>query len=134
MTITYKDDKSFQAEELAGLFNAVGWSSGRHPLKLQAALLGSHRVRSAWDGQRLIGLINVLADGCMTAYIHFLLVSPEYQRHGIGGKLLQDLLTEYKDYLKIFLVADHDNEGFYQRFGFRKREGIFPVYITSLDD
>jgi ribosomal protein S18 acetylase RimI-like enzyme len=134
MTITYKDDKSFRAEELAGLFDAVGWSSGRHPLKLQAALLGSHRVRSAWDGERLVGLINVLADGCMTAYIHFLLVRPEYQQLGIGRKLLEDMLTEYKDYLKIFLVADRVSEGFYKKYGFHRREGIFPVYITSLED
>jgi ribosomal protein S18 acetylase RimI-like enzyme len=49
----------------------------------------SSSVFSAWDGQKLIGLINVLDDGIMTAYIHYLLIMPEYQHIGIGKELIE---------------------------------------------
>ena len=41
------------------------------------------------DGKTLVGLINVLDDGNMTAYIPFLLVDPAYQGKGIGKRLLK---------------------------------------------
>lgn len=43
-------------------------------------------VISAWDGRKLIGLAGVLDDGELTAYIHYLLIRPEYQRRGIGRR------------------------------------------------
>jgi hypothetical protein len=56
----YKDTKDFTAQELQELFLSVGWSSGRYPDKLAAAMTNSPTVFSAWDGEKLIGLINVL--------------------------------------------------------------------------
>ena len=41
-------------------------------------------VYSAWDGEKLVGLISVMDDGIMTAHIHYLLVDPDYQYNGIG--------------------------------------------------
>ena len=38
MTITYKDTKEFNAQELQDLFLSVHWSSGYHPEKLVIAL------------------------------------------------------------------------------------------------
>ena len=40
------------------------------------AMANSDTVFSAWDGDALIGLINVLDDGVMNAYVHYLLVAP----------------------------------------------------------
>ena len=34
---------------------------------------------SAWDENRLAGLVAVMDDGTMTAYVHYLLVYPRYQ-------------------------------------------------------
>ncbi len=44
-------------------------------------------VYSAWDGEKLVGLISVMDDGIMTAYIHYLLVDPDYQYNGIGKRI-----------------------------------------------
>jgi len=62
----------------------------------------SGSVFTAWDGNKLIGLINVLDDGVMTAYIHYLLVDPDYQNRGIGRRLVQLVLEEYRDFLQLF--------------------------------
>jgi hypothetical protein len=52
--------------------------SGNYPDKLKKAIKNSDKVYSAWDKDKLIGLINSLSYGVMTAYFHYLLVRAEY--------------------------------------------------------
>ena len=40
--------------------------------------MGSSTVFSAWDGDRLVGLVRVIDDTEMVAYMHYVLVDPEY--------------------------------------------------------
>lgn len=40
--------------------------------------MGSSTVISAWDGDRLAGLARVIDDGEMLAYMHWVLVNPNY--------------------------------------------------------
>ena len=122
MAIEYKDTKDFTAEELKRLFLSVKWSSGAYPERLVVALRNSDTVFSAWDGDRLIGLINVLDDSIMTAYIHYLLVDPEYQGQGIGKELTRMTLEKYKEYLRILLISYEDGVAFYESLGFKTRQ------------
>ena len=71
MNITYREGKSFQPQELKDLFLSVQWSSAQYPEKryIVKAMANSDTVFSAWDGDTLIGLINVLDDGVMNAYV-----------------------------------------------------------------
>lgn len=134
MNITYREGKSFQPQELKDLFLSVQWSSAQYPEKLVMAMANSDTVFSAWNGDTLIGLINVLDDGVMNAYVHYLLVNPEYQGHGVGKKLLQMVKESYQDYLKILLVSYADGVEFYRRCGFRDEGDTVPMYLTSLSD
>ncbi|MDH7526523.1 MAG: hypothetical protein QHH10_14605 [Peptococcaceae bacterium] len=74
MEITYKSTKEFNKDELKDLFLSVNWSSGHYPEKLVIAMKNSGSVFSAWDNDKLVGLINALDDGVMTAYVHYLLI------------------------------------------------------------
>lgn len=77
--ICYTSEKSFSADQAKKLFLSVGWISGRYPQRLYRALMGSSLVVTAWDGERLVGLIRALDDGELTAYVHYALVDPAYQ-------------------------------------------------------
>lgn len=132
MEIAYRDTKEFEAKALEDLFLSVEWSSGHYPDKLVAAMRHSATVFSAWEGEKLVGLANVLDDGVMTAYVHYLLVNPACQGKGIGRQLLEMVKDKYKDYLRIVLVAYNDGAGFYEQCGFVRSEGACPMYITSL--
>ena len=132
MDIVYKDTKEFIPEELRELFLSVEWSSGHFPEKLAVAMQNSSTVFSAWDGEKLIGLINVLDDGVMTAYIHYLLVNPEYQGKGIGKELVRLVTEKYKDYLRIVLIAYDKEIEFYRHCGFEPGTEKSPMFITSL--
>ena len=130
--ITYKSKKNFGAEELEKLFLSVQWESGQFPEKLVTAMQNSGAVFSAWDGDRLIGLINALDDGALTAYVHYLLVNPEHQGKGIGKELLRLVAEKYKDYLYIILISYDKEVSFYQNCGFSKADGTTPMAITAL--
>ena len=88
MNITYKETKEFNRNELEELFLSVGWLSGRYPERLVKALKQSSTVITAWDGERLVGLIRALDDGEMMAFAHYLLVHPDYQGNGIAARLV----------------------------------------------
>ena len=132
MNIEYKDIHDFRQEDLQSLFLSVDWSSGHFPEKLVIALKNFETVFTAWDGDRLVGLICAMDDGIMTAYVHYLLVRPEYQHAGIGKRLVEKIKTAYKDYLRIVLVAYNDEAGFYESCGFEKAGDSSPMFITEL--
>ncbi len=130
--IEYKDIHEFSAEDLRDLFLSVEWSSGHFPEKLQIAMRNFETVISAWDGYKLVGMICAMDDGIMTAYIHYLLVRPEYQAKGIGKVLVTKVKEIYDDYLRIVIVGYDDEVGFYESCGFEKAEDASPLFITDL--
>ena len=119
MAITYKDTKNFTAAQLERLFLSVDWESGHYPEKLVAAMQHSDAVYSAWDGDRLVGLVRGLDDGETVAFLHYLLVDPAYQGQHIGRELMERILKNYGHMLHIKIMpSDPETIPFYQRFGF----------------
>ncbi len=132
MNIKYKTTKDFTNAELEDLFLSVQWSSGKYPDKLVVALKNSDSVISAWDGHNLIGLMNALSDGIMTAYFHYLLVKPDYQSKGVGKNLVQRMLENYKNYARKIVIAYDKEINFYKKCGFSVGEKTSPMFITYL--
>ena len=128
--IEYKQIKDFDSDQLQELFLSVEWFSGNFPEKLQTALHNSSKVISAWDGNKLVGLIRGLDDGIWQATIDCLLVNPAYQGRGIASTLLKYLLNEYSDFLYIDVVPDEKkNVSFYEKHGFEIMEEGTPLQI-----
>lgn len=132
MNITYKDTHDFTAEQLKDLFLSVDWSSGHYPEKLTTAMKNFETVYSAWDGEKLVGMICAMDDGVMTAYVHYLLIRPEYQGKAIGRRLVEMIKEKYADYLRIVCIAYDTELSFYENCGFKKSEVSSPMFITSL--
>jgi GNAT superfamily N-acetyltransferase len=132
MEIQYANTKEFDKAQLQDLFLSVQWSSGNYPDQLQVAMRNSDKVISAWDGDQLVGLVNALSDGIMTAYFHYLLVRPEYQSKGIGEQLMSRMLNNYKDYARKVLIAYDKEIPFYQKCGFEIGQDKTPMFVTYL--
>lgn len=132
MIINYRSIKEISKEDLYELFKSVEWESAKYPIELEQAIKNSHRVISAWEGEKLVGLINSLSDGVITAYFHYMLVRPEYQRRGIGKKLVNIMLEEYPNYrTKVLISYDYATE-FYKSCGFKKEQGSAPFFISDM--
>lgn len=132
MSIVYKSIQEIDAKALKELFLSVEWSSGNYPEKLAIAMKNYGSVFTAWDEEKLVGLISSMDDGIMTAYVHYLLVHPDYQGKGIGKHLVKMTTEHYKDYLRIVLVAYDKELEFYKHCGFKIGEAKTPMFITSL--
>lgn len=132
MNIEYKDVRLFERKELERLFLSVEWSSGHFPEKLVVAMRNFDTVFSAWDGDKLVGMICAMDDGIMNAYVHYLLVDPEYQGKTIGRTLVKMVKDKYQEYMRIVVVAYDDELRFYQACGFEKSNNASPMFITSL--
>lgn len=131
--IEYSVKKDYEEQQLRELFTSVGWISANYSQRLVRALSQSDTVISAWDGSKLVGLINAIDDGELTAYAHYLLVRPEYQNMKIGSNLITKLKKIYEGYLYLILTAENENLlPFYQKMGFNVVEGALPMVLQTL--
>lgn len=114
--------EGIRSNQLEGFF--VGWprrpSADRH-LEI---LRGSAHVWLAMDGERCIGFINAVSDGCFSAFIPMLEVLPEHQGKGIGKELVRRMISTCERYYSVDLVCDPDWESFYRPLGFRVLSGM----------
>ena len=121
MKIEYKQIKDFNAADLQRLFLSVSWESGNYPEKLVRAMHNSTHVISAWDGSKLVGLVRALDDGETVAFLHYLLVDPDYQGHHIGDELMKRIMQCFENLLYVKVMpSDSKNIPFYERYGFRQ--------------
>ena len=132
MNIEYKDIHEFESAELERLFLSVDWSSGHFPDKLVVAMQNFKTVFSAWDEGKLVGMVCAMDDGIMNAYVHYLLVDPDYHGKTIGRTLVNMVKEKYKDYMRVVVVAYDDELHFYEDCGFKKSDKCSPMFISSL--
>ena len=133
--IKYTEEKTFTQGQLQELFKSVGWISAEYPQRLHKALMNSQTVLTAWDGERLVGLARVLDDSELVAFVHYVLVHPEYQGQKIAGNMVEYIRDKYKNYLYIEgMPEDSKNVAFYERHGFHVMEGGTPIQICNFSD
>lgn len=132
--IDYTDDlASVREDMLHGFF--VGWprqpSAGQH----LSVLRGSYRSVVAIDDEDdlVVGFVNMISDGVLTAFIPWLEVLPEYQGQGIGGELMHRILDGTKRFYSVDLVCDAALVPYYARFGMRGASSALLRHPAALD-
>jgi len=112
MNISYSTDRAVADSDLRRLYASVGWSLYLEKNRDLALLLpGCHLVLSAWDGDKLVGLIRTVGDGISIEYIQDILVDPGYQGCGIGSRLLEWVLEQSNDCYQVILTTDAGDTG-----------------------
>lgn len=133
MEIIYRETKEFTPDQLERLFLSVKWESGKYPDRLAEGMRNSSHVISAWDGDKLVGLVRGLDDGTTVAFLHYLLVDPDYQGQHIGEGLMQRILAKYEHHLYVKIMpSDPKTIPFYEKFGFRQFDRYCAMTISRL--
>ena len=123
--ITYTTDiTSVTAEMLDGGF-FVGWPNPPSPATHLRILQGSYLAWLAIDTttNKVVGFINAVSDGVLSAYIPLLEVLPEYQGKGIGRQLVAKAMDSLKHLYMIDVLCDENVLDFYTRCGMHKATG-----------
>jgi ribosomal protein S18 acetylase RimI-like enzyme len=107
--------------QLQALFNrGAFWAQNRCLEDLQIAIANSEPVISAWDDNCLIGFARATSDGIYRATIWDVVIDPDYQRMGLGRKLVETVLAHprMQRVERIYLTTTHQ-QSFYERIGFQ---------------
>ncbi len=105
------------------LYTAVGWGDGTsydHE-QIESALERTSFVVYATDQDKnLLGFARAFSDDIFYTSLAEIIVSPQYQRRGIGRALLEAVIERYAG-TAIYLEALAGREDFFLRCGFDKK-------------
>ena len=90
----------------------------------------STHVVSAWDGNKLVGLVRALDDGETVAFLHYLLVDPAYQGQHIGDELMKRVMAFFENHLYVKIMpSDSKTISFYERYGFQQYDNYSAMVL-----
>lgn len=122
MIINLKFTKDIEVDYVEKLYSDAGWTNYTNDMtKLMRGIENSLDVISAWDRDKLIGLVRTIGDKETIIYIQDILVLKDYKRQGIGRYLMQQILDKYQDVRQIILLTDTELEQicFYESMGLK---------------
>ncbi|GGM01252.1 GNAT family N-acetyltransferase [Deinococcus aerophilus] len=103
------------AAQLTGFFE--GWPQPPTPDTLHRLLSGSSHIVLAVQDRQVIGFVNAVSDGVLSAYIPLLEVRAGWRGQGLGTRLMEHLLAQLGGLYTIDTACDDELVPFYARFG-----------------
>ena len=119
-----EDDKQLNSSLFIPFVNKI-WPGNYDMDKTQLALSKTINI-TAYDDGTLVGCLRILSDGYYFGTITELLVLPEYQKRGIGSRLLQ--LAKRDTPTMLYFGAQPGVELFYEKNGCQRS---LPAYIID---
>ena len=110
-------------------YNELRLSVGFRPItegQAQRGLEHTTFLTAVRDGDRIVAMGRMLFDFGYTAYLGDIIVRPEYQKQGIGKRIVENLIdrtmdSAYEDeWIMFILVAARNKEAFYEKLGFQR--------------
>ena len=121
MDIDYRDDAAITVEQVIGLYRRSTLGERRpvdRPDIFADMLKHADLIITAWHGDRLVGISRTLTDFSYVAYLADLAVAIDYQRQGIGKRLVEETKRHLARECMIVLLAAPDANDYYPRLGF----------------
>lgn len=128
MNIVYRSDIYPATEEIIDLYDSAGLkrpTDDKHRIAKMYA--NSNLVISAWDGDLLIGIARSLTDFCYCCYLSDLAVRMEYQRSGIGRRLMEITREQITPQSMMLLLSAPTAMEYYPKAGLEKVENGFII-------
>jgi ribosomal protein S18 acetylase RimI-like enzyme len=123
--INFSDSiSSVSPENLNGFF--VDWPNPPGPETHLRILHNSTVVILAQESTtgQVVGFINAISDGILSAYIPLLEVLPAYQGRGIGKELLRRMLEKLQNLYMVDVLCDAEMQSFYAAAGMQPGIGM----------
>ena len=120
--INYRDDVRPEPKVIADLYRAAQLIRPVDDVeRIRRMYAGSNLVLTAWDSDRLVGILRGWLDGAFDGYVCDLAVHPEFQKHGIGANLL-NLAQQGRPEVQWVLRASKIATNYYEHIGWKKIE------------
>ena len=126
--IYYRTDVVPEKELVAELYKSSGLN---RPVddkeRIGQMYANSNLVITAWDGENLVGVARSLTDFCYCCYLSDLAVQKEYQKLGIGKRLILETKKKIGDQTMLLLLSAPAAMEYYPAVGFQKVENGFII-------
>ncbi len=120
MPISYSLEPHLSAQEFQQILIASTLAERRPAddlARLDAMLRHADLIVTARDGNRLVGISRAITDFSYCCYLSDLAVDAEYQRHGIGRRLIEETRKAAGETTTLILVAAPAAETYYPKIG-----------------
>jgi ribosomal protein S18 acetylase RimI-like enzyme len=129
MQITYSFDKRPSVSQIIALYDSSGLPRPTtDPERIQKMYDHSNLVVTAWDQDLLVGVSRCMTDWAWSCYLADLAVSPEYQKAGIGKKLLELSKEKAGMHSMVLLLSVPNALEYYPKVGMKKVENGFIIH------
>ena len=127
-----EDWLSVDFEQIIDLYDSVGWSAyTKDPKSLKKAFENSTYCLVAMDQQKVVGISRSISDLVSIHYLQDILVHPDYQKRGIGRKVLTHLLEYFGEVRTHMILTDDEQKQlrFYESMGYKNIKDLekFPL-------
>lgn len=126
--ITYKNDNTISAEQLADVFRRSGI---RRPVddlaRMEKMLRHADILITAWDGEHLVGVARALSDFCYCCYLSDLAVDREYQHDGVGKAMVDKVHAAIGEQSMLLLLAAPEAQAYYPKIGFEAADNAWII-------
>ena len=124
--IEYKINASIEISQIIKLYGNCDLPRPIQDEKRMTEMFAnSNLVISAWSGQELIGLSRSLTDFVWCSYLADLAVRKDFQKRGIGRKLVEITREMIGDKSMVLLLSVPDAMEYYPKLGMKKVESAF---------
>jgi GNAT superfamily N-acetyltransferase len=118
MDIQFKTDRIPTPEEIIDLYDNAGLVRPTNDVeRIENMYRHSDLVITAWEGSLLVGVSRALTDFCYCCYLSDLAVRKEYQKEGIGRRLVQLTKETIGDHCMLLLLAAPSAMDYYPKIG-----------------
>lgn len=122
MKIEYRRGNDLDLDQVIELYKASTLGE-RRPIgnrqTMAQMIKHGNLVITAWDGPKLVGISRSLTDFDYVAYLSDLAVHLDYQRRGIGKKLIEETRKAMGPESMIILLAAPNAVDYYPKIGFK---------------
>lgn len=132
--IIYKVNTEITAEEYINLLSQTSLGE-RRPIqdveRIKGMLKNSNLTVSAWVENELVGVSRSVTDFHFCCYLSDLAVSEEFQKYGIGKKLVEITSEQLESNCTIILLATPQATNYYPKIGFDQHPSAWVKTMTN---
>lgn len=131
MEITYQTGVTPAAEMIAEVYNSSGINRPTSDIdRIRRMYAHSNLIVTAWNGEALVGIARSLTDYCYSCYLADLAVRQEFQKQGIGKKLVELTKEKIGEQTTLILLAATEAIDYYPKIGMNKIDNGYIIKRT----
>jgi ribosomal protein S18 acetylase RimI-like enzyme len=124
-------ERPIKGTQLMKLYNEAGWWEERNEEEIEKMLKQVISI-GVWQNNNLIGFARAITDGIFRAYIEDVVIHKEFQKTGIGMKLISNLIDDLTHIDVISLFSEEELITFYEKNNFKFSKSQFVLHRKQL--